>query len=74
MPGPRYRHARARCPGCGKELAVRTPAGGDGSCYVYPRHWPVPNVGRRCSWSRCEVDVRDQVADEAGIPPGRAPW
>lgn len=36
---------RARCPHCHREMAVRTPRGGDGSADVFPAH--TADKGRR---------------------------
>lgn len=55
--------ARAVCPECSKELGVRPPMGGDGSCDVFPRHMPPRHMRRPgpqdrtsyCRGSRQEV-------------------
>lgn len=44
---------RAKCPDCGKTLAVQPPRGGDGSLDVFPRH--KNKKGERCDRSRLDV-------------------
>jgi hypothetical protein len=60
---------KARCPGCGRVLAVQPPRGGDGSVDVFPRHSVSAERKRttattlRCSEGRQIVDSEDYVQE-----------
>jgi hypothetical protein len=55
---------RAKCPQCGRILAVQVPRGGDGSVDVFPRHDTYPGLnGNRCLMGRSPVEKSDYVRE-----------
>lgn len=59
MTKPRWVFPRAKCPECGKVMAVRPPQGGDGSSDVFPRH--IDETRAYCLMSRAIVKQHDYV-------------
>lgn len=63
MAAPRGRKERAKCPWCGKIIAVSVARGGTDN--VFPRHTaPAGSERLRCDGSRTTVESKDYRLDD----------